>query len=255
MTSKMQFEALVVSPNLHILRGVLETLEDLPIEVDICMSPSRAADVLAKRNFDLVVIECDEGGGAMGLTETLEDTRDRRKTTIVALVDGLLAGKQVAEAGADVVIEKPLTSNLKSDFCKLVYSRMTREWRQEPRYAVRWLIAAQDTKHQPVQVTMEDISRTGIGLSFVGDLPVNGILTFRLLLPGSDQIIRFDARVLWKSGDNRAGAEFVDISTADADVLADWLQSRHCVKKPATEPAIFLSHHGDCIRDLQAISG
>jgi hypothetical protein len=157
------------------------------------------------------------------------------------LIDGSFAGKQVAEAGAHVLIQKPLTSNFRRDFRKLVYSRMVWEWRKQSRYAVRWLVAAKDTNDRPVPVTMEDISRTGVGLSFVGKLMVDDILSFRVMLPETNQIIQFDARILWTLRDSRAGAEFVKISTVDADVLHEWLQSRHKVKTLATELGISFS--------------
>jgi hypothetical protein len=235
MTPDMKFEALLVSPNLHILKGVLETLEDLSIDVDVCMSPARAVDVLTKRNVDLVVIDCDNSTGAADVAQTLVSSRGRPNMTIAALVDDPLSGKQIAEAGAHVLIQKPLTTDFKSDFRERVYSRMTWERREEPRYGVRWLLAAKDVNDKPVPVTMIDISRDGVGLTFTGKLLVNDVLKVRLLLPETNQIIRFDARILWTLPFNRAGAEFINISTVDADVLDTWLQSRHNVKKLASQ--------------------
>jgi hypothetical protein len=249
MTQDMKFEALLVSPNFHILQGVLETLEDLSIDVDICTSPTRAVEVLTKRSVDLVVIDCDKDNGAAEVARTLGSSNGWRKTTIAALVDGPFAGKQITEAGAHVLIQKPLTSNFRSDFRKLVYSRMVWEWRKQPRYAVRWLVAAKDANDKPVPVTMEDISRAGVGLSFVGRLDIADVLTFRVMLPGTNQIIQFQARILWTLRDNRAGAEFVKISTVDSDVLHEWLQSKHKVKKLATEQAMSLSGN----RELRAL--
>jgi hypothetical protein len=241
MTPDMKFEALLVSPNLPVLKGLLEVLEDLSIDVDICMSPTRAVDVLTKRNVDLVVIDCDDEASAAELAKKLGNSSSQRKTTIAALAGGPFAGKQVTEGWAHVLIQKPLTANFRADFRKLVYSRMIREWREQPRYAVRWLVAAKDANDRPVPVTMEDISRAGVGLSFVGNLHVDDILTFRVMLPGTNQIIQFDARILWTLRDNRAGAEFVKISRFDSYVLNEWLQSRHKVKKLATEQAMSFS--------------
>jgi hypothetical protein len=235
MTPDMRFEALLVSPNFHILKGVLETLEDLSMDVDICTSPSRAIDVLATRNVDLLVIDWDKGMGAAEVARTLVGSRGRRKMTIAALVEDPVAGKQVTEAGAHVVIQKPLGTNFKNDFRELVYSRMTSETREQPRYGVRLLVAAQDINDKPVPVTMIDISRDGVGLTFTGKVAVDDTLKFRLLLPEANKILRFDARILWTLPYNRAGAEFVNMSTIDADVLQRWLRRRHNFKKLATQ--------------------
>jgi hypothetical protein len=61
-----------------------------------------------------------------------------------------------------------------------------------------WLLL-KDANDRPLPVTMEDISVNRAGLSFVGQL-------------------------LWTLHENRAGAEFVNRSTIDADVLDEWLQ-------------------------------
>jgi hypothetical protein len=238
MTPDMKFEALLISQDLQVLQKTVETMEDLSIDVDICGSPSRALDLLTRRNFDLVILDYDEGNGTAEIAKTLSKSGGRLKTTITALVDGSFSGKQITEAGAQILIQKPLTDNFKSYFRTLVYSRMVREWRRHPRYAVRWLVAAKDSKDRPVPVTMENISRAGVGLSFVGKLLVDDILTFRLLLPGTNQIVRSDARVLWRLRDNRAGAEFVNMSTVDADVLDTWLQNRHRVKNGGIQQAV-----------------
>jgi PilZ domain-containing protein len=242
MTPDMKFEALLVSQDLQILQRTLETLEDLSIDVEICMSTPRAVDLLTRRIVDLVVLDCPEGNGAAEVVKTISKS-GCLKTTIAALVDGRCSGKQITEAGAHVLIQKPLSNNFKSDFRNLVYSRMVWEWRQHPRYAVRWLVAATDQNDRPVPVTMEDISRNGVGLSFVGKLIVDDILTFRLQLPGTNHIIRFDARVLWRLRDNRAGAEFVNISTVDADVLDNWLKSRHKFKNVGVQQTTLFSKH------------
>jgi len=241
MTPDMKFEALLVSQDLEILQRMLETMEDLSIDVDVCRSPSRAADLLTNRNVDLVIFDCNEANDGADIVKTISKSEGCLKTTIAALVDDPASGQQITDAGAHVLIYKPLTNHFNRDFRDLVYSRMVREWRRHPRYAVRWLVAAKDSKGGAVQVTMEDISRAGVGLSFVGKLLVGDLLVFRLLLPGTNQIIRFDARVLWNLSDNRAGAVFENISTVDADVLDIWLQSRHGAKTSGIPQTTLLS--------------
>jgi hypothetical protein len=243
MTPDMKFEALLVSQDPQILRKTLETMQDLSIAVDVCKSTSGAVDLLMRRNVDLVVLDCDEGNGAAEIATTVGKLRGCLKTMIVALVDGPLSGKQMTEAGAHVLIQKPLSANFKNDFRTLVYSRMVWERRQHPRYAVQWLVAAKDSEGRPVPVTMVDISPAGVGLSFAQKLLVDDLLTFRLLLPGTNQIIRFDARVLWNLGDNRAGAKFVNMSTADAEILDTWLQGRHKTSDSGVLPTPVPSEH------------
>src|ERR1700678_3444642 len=184
MTPDMKFEAILVSQDPQILQRALETLEGLSIDVEVCKSTSDALDLLAKRNVDLVILDCDEGNGAAEIAKTVSKLRSCLRTTTVALVDGPLSDKQLIAAGAHVLMQKPINDTFSRDFREFVYSRMVWERRRHPRYAVRWLVAAKDSQGRPVPVTMEDISQAGVGLSHAGNLPVDNILIFRLLLPG-----------------------------------------------------------------------
>jgi PleD family two-component response regulator len=65
MTLDMKFEGLLVSRDLDVLREMSAILDDLSIDVDVCMLPSRALDVLAKRDLDLVMVDWEnENGGS-----------------------------------------------------------------------------------------------------------------------------------------------------------------------------------------------
>ncbi len=235
MTPDMRFEALIVSHNLQILRGMSEIMCDLSIDLDLCMMPSRAVELLAKRDLDLLVIDYEKENGTSELVKSLGSLAVR-KMTVAALVDGSSLGEQARQAGVHALVPKPLTSQSRTDFRYQVYSRMIHEWREQPRYGVNWLVAATDAGDRPVPVRLIDITEKGVGLLYTGDLPVGEVLKFKLLLPGTNQFVRFDARVLWTLT-NRAGAEFVIISADHTAVLRKWLQSRYQVNKPYTQSA------------------
>ena len=238
MTRDMKFEALLVSQNTDVLSDMLQIMDEFSIDVDICMLPSRAADLLAKRHIDLLVLDCERDNGVSEVATASRASGTRRKMTVAALVDGSSATDELTEAGADVLIRKPLNRGSRSDFRNLVYSRMVKEWRREPRYAVRWLVAAQDEGDKAVPVTLMDISERGIGLSHTRNVRVADLLKFRLLLPGTNRIIQFDARVLWTVRNNMAGAEIVSISVANANILREWLEQKRQVRKLEIEDSL-----------------
>jgi len=102
-----------------------------------------------------------------------------------------------------------------------------RNGRHSHRYAVQWLVAAKNQNDRPVALTMTDISETGIGLSstakfLVGDLLKLRVSAFTARIRSSS----LRTRVVWTLPGNVAGAEFVNISVADSDVLHKWLQQQ-----------------------------
>jgi len=151
--------------------------------------------------------------------------------TIAAIVDRHVAGEHALQAGAHAVLHKPFTSRSKSEFRAAIYSRMIAERHPQSRYAIRWLVAAKDVNDSPVPDTMTDISEAGIGVVFTGRILAGDLLNFSLLLPGTNQIIRFEVRVLWTLRDSVAGAEFIRISTAHSEVLHKWLQQKNQAKR------------------------
>jgi hypothetical protein len=159
MTPDMKFEALVVSQNVNVLNDLLEIMEDLPIDVNVCMLPSRATDSLAQRDFDPLVLDCERGNGAEELARRSRASIGCRKMLIAALAHGANPWKNISQAGADVLIHKPLTASSTNDFRDLVYSRMVSEWRRDPRYAVNWLVAAKDASDRPVPLTIWTLAR------------------------------------------------------------------------------------------------
>src|SRR5438105_12389168 len=104
MTLDMKFEALLVSQNIDVLRDMLEIMDDFSIDVDICMLPSRAADLLAKRHIDLLVLDCERGNGVSEVATACRGSCTRQKMTVAALVESSSGADELTEGGADVLI-------------------------------------------------------------------------------------------------------------------------------------------------------
>jgi hypothetical protein len=238
MTPDMKFEGLIVSRDIRVLKAMSDIMEDLSIDVDLCMSPSRALDVLAKRDIDLLVVDWDEDNQSPEIIKTIKHSVCRR-VTIAAIVDRSQCGDDAIQAGAHAIVKKPLGGTSTWEFRTFAYSRMVAERREQPRYAVRWLVAAKDTNDRPVPVTVTDINVAGVGLFFTGTLALGDLLKFRLLLPDTNYIIQCCARIVWTLRGNIAGAEFENISASDASVLNKWLLQRHVAKEPACRGPVF----------------
>ena len=227
MTSNLKFEGLLVSQDDKVLRGMTQIIEDLSIQVDICMLSSRAVDLLERRDIDLLVVDWDTNGGSEMVRAARKSAG--RRLTIGAVVAPCNGAERAIDAGANGVIYKPLTGISKAEFHCNVYHRMVAERRHERRYTVRWLVSAADVDGNPVPVTMTDLSEKGIGLRVSRAVLPDDVLKFKLLLPGTKKIIPFEARVVWTGPDQNAGAEFVEISPASSAVLREWLQDKQSV--------------------------
>jgi hypothetical protein len=102
----------------------LKVMDDLSIDASVCMLPERAADLLAKRDLDLLVVDYEIGNGTAEVAIQSSISTHRGKMTVAALVDERPAGNEILQTGADVVIHKPLTGSFRREFRERVYSRM-----------------------------------------------------------------------------------------------------------------------------------
>ena len=152
MTPNLSFESLLVSQDVQVLRSMSRIMEDLSIQVDVCMLSSRARDLLGKRDIDLLVVDWDTKGGP-DLVKTKSRTAGR-EMTIVAVVNQVIAGDLALQAGAHTVIYTPFTTKSNAEFRSHVYFRMVTERRRRHGDVITSLVAAADLDGNPVPVTM-----------------------------------------------------------------------------------------------------
>ena len=203
-------------------------LEDLSIHTNICMTASRAAELLSKRSIDLAVLDWSDNA-AEQLLPAIWNRRSRSKTTIV-----VVSAQDRPILGAHLVLRKPFTIESGAKLLRLAYSRMVQDHRRSVRYAIMISVIATDETHRALPVTILDIGQEGVGLRTNERLAVGDLLTFDLSLPTARKSIHVEARVLWTREHGVAGCEFLRIPPVDLDILRGWLFDKCQIKKPAT---------------------
>src|SRR5579863_140057 len=130
MTSDMAFECLFVSRDTGLFRVIGRILRDLSISTSICLTPSKAFDLLGKGSTDLIVIdwECEESSE---LLRHIWKGGKWKKPTVVAVstCDSPLPG-------AHVILKKPVTAEIGAKCFKDAYSRMLVDYRRHARHAL-----------------------------------------------------------------------------------------------------------------------
>jgi len=228
MTSELAFQCLFVSSDPEVFRVVSRNLRDLSISVEICLRPSKAAELLENGNTDLVVIDW-EGEESAGLMQKIWKDK-KRKPTLVAI-----SSDDYPLAGAHIVMKKPLTPDSSAKSFKAVYQRLLIDYRRHVRHALMTPVLATTEEGRQISLTVTDIGDGGVGLASIQKLEVGETLSFRLLLPGAPREVLIHVRVLWAREFSRFGCEFLRIPPVDLMILHDWLKSKGKVKKPQIE--------------------
>lgn len=228
MTSELAFQCLFVSRDPNLFRMVARILRDLSISIEICLRPSKAAQILESSNADLVVIDW-EGDESSNLMQRIWKDK-KRKPTLVAI-----ASDDYPLPGAHIVIKKPLTEDSSTKSFKVVYQRMLIDYRRHVRHALMIPVLATTEEGTQISLTVTDIGDGGVGLCSRQKLSIGDVLSFRLLLPGAAREVLVHVRVLWSREYSRFGCEFLRIPPVDLMILHDWLKAKGRVKKPRIE--------------------
>jgi len=228
VTSDMAFECLFVSRDPRLFSTFGRILRDLAISMDVCLSPSRAINLLDKGHTDLVVIDWDSEESS-DLLQKIWMGGKWRQPTVVAI-----SSSNTPVPGAHVVLRKPITHASGAECMKTAYSKMLFEYRRHARYALMTPLVAAREDGRTMSVTVVDIGEGGTGLHSEEKLEIGDVVSFRLLLPSTQRDILVRVRVLWTLQSGRAGCEFMPIPPVDLMILHDWLNAKAQVKKPLT---------------------
>jgi hypothetical protein len=230
MTADMAFECLLVSRNAEVVSLMNRTLGEFSISTNICLTPSKAFNLIAEGSTDLVVIDCEDDNASAELLHSIRNSGRWRKPTVVSI-----SAMDHPMRGAHLALPKPVTPESAAKLLKVAYARMLQDHRRYARYALMISLVATAEDNRTVGMTITDIGSGGVGLSTKEELAIGDVLTFRVLLPSATRAIEIQSRVLWTREYGVAGCEFVCIPPVDLDILHDWLARKNPIKKPLIE--------------------
>jgi hypothetical protein len=104
MTSDMAFECLLVSRDLGVVCAMNKVLKNFSITTNICFTSSKAADYLAGRTTDLIIVDWDDS--TVGLLRSIQSSEDYQKPTILAV-----SAPNQTVSGVDVVLANLFLGN------------------------------------------------------------------------------------------------------------------------------------------------
>jgi hypothetical protein len=239
MTPDMTFECLLVSSDVKILELMNRFLDRFSIHTQICMTISRALELLPRANADLVIIDCDGGESYSGFLQKIWSSERRPKPTVMAI-----SGVDRSVPGAHVVLKMPLTNEAVAHSMGVAYGRMLQDHRNYSRHAIMTSVNVTDQQSRVMAAMVTDIGQGGIGLRLKDRLELSEVVNLELHLPDVKKLISIEARVLWcrqytATGDAMVGCEFLRIPPVDLDILHDWLKEKcqRQIKKPQLELA------------------
>jgi len=222
----MNLESLLVSRDADLLGVVRPALEKISVNLDVCPESQAGNELLAKRKFDAVIIDCDDLRNGFDLLRVLRKTQSNAKAVAFAVVNGKTTTQEAFQSGANFVLQKPLTPLHASRCFNAALNFMVREQRRYYRHPVDMPVRISLPHNQEVTATTTNLSEGGMAIRILGKLPKDAQAQFRFTLPGVNISLELKGQVAWADGTGHAGIRFVEIPQSSQYQLEKWLSDR-----------------------------
>jgi DNA-binding response OmpR family regulator len=230
----MNLESLVVSKDAALLGVLRQTLEKISVNVEVCAEGRLGNEMLVKRKFDAVIVDCDDLQDGASLLRDLRQTQSNAKSVAFAVLNGGTSTQEAFGYGANFVLQKPVTPLHATRCFHAALNFMLRERRRYFRCAVEMPVHVSVAKVGEFKANSTNISEGGIAVRVATKLTKDTTVGVRFVLPGSNTSFDLKAQVAWADGTGHAGIRFVDVPQILQCQLEKWLSDRLQEEIPRT---------------------
>src|ERR1700734_140728 len=181
----MNLESLLISRDAALLGVLRPALEKISVDLQVCAGGPPGNDLLVKRKFDAVIIDCDDVPNGFDLLRTLRQTQSNAKAVSFAVLNGKTTTQEAFQSGANFVLQKPVTPLHASRCFNAALNFMVRERRRYFRHPVAMPLRISFARNQEMAAAATNVSEGGMAIRMIGKLPKDVQAQFRFTLPGA----------------------------------------------------------------------
>jgi DNA-binding response OmpR family regulator len=229
----MNLESLLISRDPALLGVLRPALEKISVNLETCAEQKRSNDLLARRKFDAVIVDCDDLQYGFDLLKGLRSTHSNARAVAFAVVNGKTTTQDAFKSGANFVLQKPLTPLHASRCFNAALNFMVRERRRYFRHPVDMPLRLVLQPNQEMAATATNLSEGGMAIRILGKLPKDARAQVRFTLPAANISLDLKAEVAWTDGTGQAGIRFLEVPQSAQYQLEKWLTDRLQSEMPA----------------------
>jgi DNA-binding response OmpR family regulator len=222
----MNLDSLLISGDAALLGVLRPALENISVDVEVCAESKPGSDLLAKRKYDAVIIDCDDLEHGVDLLRAIRQTQSNARSVAFAVVNGKTTTQEAFQSGANFVLQKPLTPLHATRCLNAALNFMVREQRRYYRHPVEIPLRIALENNQELTATMTNLSEGGMAIRLIGKLLQGAQAQFRFTLPGVNTSLELKGQVAWADGTGHAGVRFVEVPQSSQYQLEKWLTER-----------------------------
>lgn len=219
----MNLESLLISRDAALIEVLRPTLEKIAVDIQVCGDIKPASDLLAKRKFDAVIVDCDDLEGGADLLKALRNTQGNARSVAFAVLNGKTSTQAAFQAGANFVLQKPLTPLNATRCFNAALNFMVRERRRYFRHPVEMTVRIIVPKTPELTATSTNVSEGGMAIRLAGKVPKGAKGKLQFTLPGSNTSLELKGEIAWADGTGHVGIRFVEVPQSSQYQLDKWL--------------------------------
>lgn len=206
----MSLHALILTRDQKVFTTLVPILQAAELKVEGSLSPSETLVKLQKGKFDALLVDCASVPDAGDVLEALRQGQSNRRAIAFAITEDPDESRRAFKAGANFVIEHPLTTERVTRSLRAAQGLILRERRRYFRMPLDCGVTVQSpSEPQAHQWNMTDVSEGGFSAITPAQLQAmpKGSLKVRFKLPHSITAIEGKAEIMW-SRTGRVGLRF-----------------------------------------------
>jgi DNA-binding response OmpR family regulator len=222
----MNLESLIISRDAALLGVLRSVLEKIDVDVQACPDPQNAPDLLTRKKFDAIVVDCDDLPAGGDLLKSIRTSQSNAKSVSFAVLNGTTSTQAAFQLGANFVLQKPLTPLNATRCFNAALNFMVRERRRYFRHPVEMPVRIAVPNCPDLTATTTNISEGGMAVRCLAKLSKDAGVTVRFTLPYSSTALELKSEVAWTDGTGSIGLRFVDVPQSSQYQLDKWLTQR-----------------------------
>jgi CheY-like chemotaxis protein len=220
----MKLNTLLMCRQHESLAVLLNTLEELGIDEEICSSAAEAMELLALGYYSALIVDFDLPGAAQ-VVHMARLVPAQRRPVVFAMIGARTDIGSTFQAGANFVLYKPLDFEQVSHSLRAGRAFMRPDRRRSPRQKADSLVYLRFGDVCPVPALVLELSQDGLSVQAAEPIPAAEV-PLRFILPGTSHLIEGTGEVTWADDSGRAGILFGELPPASRKQLRNWLAKR-----------------------------
>jgi len=218
-------ELLVVSNDYSALKVILSACQGLGARLESVSSITSASAYAEKNKIDGLIIDMGMEG-ASGLILLVRQGGSNHAAVIFACTANSTHAQQALEAGANLLVQKPVSLD---NLVKLLKASAPMLEEERRRYFRHSLVVPVTVSHKGIQhrALTSNMSQNGMAIRSFRAFESRSPVEFSFELP-SGPAVKGQGEVMWVDSEGRVGIKFIFLSCTGEYPLADWL-NHNCI--------------------------